>query len=173
MMKTSDGGLAEGAVQTRVTLSRSIQPPGAGHTAPRGGLAQLETAASGLTQDAVRPMRKSWVTALRGEVERNAVCPAATPSASAAGGKLRCNGKRPACAHTLASRSSVECLRPDCRWYSSYAADVRTRLDGEAWFSRSVRSERNVVCARCRPRGSGPGLPCRFRFSPPGGCWRW
>ena len=43
--------------QLRVTLSRSIQPPGAGRTASRSGLAQCGTADWGLAQDAVRPGR--------------------------------------------------------------------------------------------------------------------
>ena len=43
--------------QPRVTLSRSIQPPGAGRTASRSGLAQCGTADWGLAQDAVRPGR--------------------------------------------------------------------------------------------------------------------
>ncbi|MDE2781285.1 MAG: hypothetical protein OXI91_16650 [Chloroflexota bacterium] len=72
--------------------------------------------------------------------------PAATQSASAPV-ETASPGRASSLSPPLANRSGWG-LRPDYCWYGSYVADVRERPDGEARSSRSMRGERNFVCAR-------------------------
>ncbi len=84
----------------------------------------------------------------------------------------RCQGKRPV-RHRL-WRTGAWGLRPDYCGFSSHAADVRKRPDGKKPVPAAAGGVSAVSSALVRvgPKGSGPSLPCWFRFSPPGRCWR-
>ena len=156
--------------QPGVTLSRSIQPPGAGHTAPRGGSAQLGTTDWGLAQDTVRPGCNAWELLCQGEGEEGSLPNGHAVSQRAGGNCVAMASVRP-----VAVVGELEPMEPAadyCR-YSSYAADVRKQPEGEARSSHRLRGERSgSVATRVRPEGSGPGLPRLFQSSPPGRCWR-
>ena len=156
--------------QPRVMLSRSIQPPGAGHTAPGGGSAQLGTTGWRLAQDTVRPGCNVWELLCQGEGEERSLPNGHAVSQHAGGNCLAMASVRPVAA--VGEPEHVGPAADYCR-YSSYAADVRKQPEGKARSSHRLRSERSgSVATRVIPEGSGPGLPRLFQSSPPGRCWR-